>query len=556
MMMSDSHSRVRILTVSVVARGRLLNTKRASTGEEPLNELARLATLSLPTTGELITGAVKPTISSAFTGAFWQYSSYFLQALAQFLVLTVLSRLLSAGEFGLISISMVFINLSALFSQLGVGPALIQRKEIVAQHVNSAFTISLIMGFIFFVVIYISSPSIAVFFGEPILREVMRWIGCVFIFSGFGVVSESLLTRHLRFRALLVSNILSYVIGYAICGIVCAYFGLGVWSLVIANLVQNLVRSIIMYASMPHSLKFYIHWNEARELMNFGAGFTMTRLFNYGATEGDRFVIGKMLSVMSVGVYSRAYNLMMVMANQFGATLEKVIFPVMAAYQQDKTRLQSIYLSASSAVTFFTLPISIVFILYAPEIVRVVLGPGWQDVILPFQLLTVSMTFRTAYKIGDSVAKAMGFVYQRSIREFIYAVFVVAGTYLGCKLGLVGAASAVSLSIFLNFFMSTAMGCRITGLSRMRFLRSQLPGMLIGLITLGLALSVRRGLLEMGVSGPGVLFLGGGLVGIVLLAIIWLAPWLIGAENRHLVQLIHGQMINNKWIARGLAKFI
>lgn len=290
-------------------------------------------------------------------------------------------------------------------------------------------------------------------------------------------------------------------------------------------------------------------------MLSFGAGFTLTRIFNYGATEGDRFVIGKMLSVESLGLYSRAYNLMMVVANQFGATLEKVIFPLMSVYQKDYQRLRQIYLSVSAAVNFITIPIGIVLVLFAKEIILVVLGPGWDQVIVPFQLLTISLSFRTSYKMGDSVAKATGFVYQRSAREAIYAGSVIAGTFLGSRFGLVGASTAVSLSILLNYVLSTTMGCRIIQLRRRDYLRSQLPGLLAGAVSLALCLGVRRLMLFLGCAGPVLLFVGGGVVGLALLGLLWLNPRAIGRDNRYLLMLLRDRFSGTSRLGRVLLHF-
>jgi O-antigen/teichoic acid export membrane protein len=494
-------------------------------------------------------------IVAAFSGVVWQYSSYFLQALAQFIVLTVLSRLLSANEFGLVGIAMVFVNLSTIFSQLGVGPALVQREQVTSVHITTAFYVSIFMGLILFASLYFAAPLIADFFNDQQLTNILRCIGCVFVLASIGIVAESLLTKQLKFQQIMISNLLSYIIGYALVGIICAKIGLGVWSLVIANLVQNFVRAVTLLIAMPHSFRFQIGLKELRELLRFGAGFTLTRVFNYGATEGDRFVIGKVLSVESVGLYSRAYNLMMVVANQFGATLEKVIFPLMSAYQNDHPRLRQIYVSVSAAVTLITFPIGIILVSFAPEIIRTVLGAGWERAILPFQLLTVSLTFRTSYKMGDAVAKATGFVYQRSIREAIYATSVVVGTYVGSRLGLVGASTAVSLSIMLNFFMSTSMGCRIISLPRSVFLRSQVPGIVAGVFSLALSMGVRFLLGTLGIKGPLLLFAGGGLVGGTLLALLWCNPRVIGRDNRYLVGLLRNYVSEQSWLGRGLLRF-
>jgi len=482
--------------------------------------------------------AYRPSARVAITGAFWQYSSFFFRSIAQFAVLAVMARLLDATAFGLVGVAMVFVNFSMILSQLGLGPALVQRHHLSDSHIETAFSFSVLMGLGLFLLLFLLAPVIASYFEEPQLVPIVRWIGIVFIIASVSIVAESMLTKQMRFKELLIASLTSYVLGYGACGIVLALLGMGVWALVVANIVQNIIRAGLLLHYYPHHLAVRLRCSVLKELLGFGAGFTLTRVLNYGATEGDRFVIGKLLSVASLGHYSRAYSLMMVVANQVGATLEKVIFPLMSAYQADKRQLRAIFLSVSALVALVVLPISVILVLFAPDIVHLVLGKNWDEVILPFQLLTISLLFRTSYKLGDSVAKATGFVYKRSMREGIYAFTAIVGTIVGCRFGLPGAATAVSGSIILNYFLSTTMGCRIIEINVWDYFRSQWPGIVLGLIASVLALLLKGGLMLVGLTGATLFLTSATSVFLSLAVIIWLRPSIIGEHCRLVVQLV------------------
>src|SRR6476619_4244418 len=135
-------------------------------------------------------------------------------ALLRVLVLVVLTRLLAPADFGLVSAALVVISFSLNFSQLGLGPALIQRPELQPRHVSSAFFASIGFGLLIAAIIWLTAPLISEFFRMEHLTPVVRVLALVFPITGLATVPESLLQRGLRFRQLANRDILAYGIGY------------------------------------------------------------------------------------------------------------------------------------------------------------------------------------------------------------------------------------------------------------------------------------------------------------------------------------------------------
>ena len=148
------------------------------------------------------TNLIKPVLSSLT----WQYISVFTQALLQFIVLAILARLLSPEDFGLLGIAMIFVGLAALFSQLGVGPAIIQRSELNVIHIRVGFTLSILFSLVMVLLLWIVTPFIAIFFQNAELSNVLRVVSLNFVFAGFGVVAASLMKRNLEFNKLRSTN--------------------------------------------------------------------------------------------------------------------------------------------------------------------------------------------------------------------------------------------------------------------------------------------------------------------------------------------------------------
>src|SRR4051812_38162710 len=199
-------------------------------------------------------------------------------ALLRVLVLVVLTRLLTPADFGLVSAALVVISFSLNFSQLGLGPALVQRPDLQPRHVSSAFFASIGFGLLIAAVIWLGAPLIADFFRMGQLTPVVRVLALVFPIAGVATVPDSLLQRELRFRVLANREIVAYGIGYGAVGVGLALLGAGVWALALAQLTQVLVRTVILLRLTPNLVPARPTWRSFVELMDYGVGQSMSRV--------------------------------------------------------------------------------------------------------------------------------------------------------------------------------------------------------------------------------------------------------------------------------------
>jgi len=465
----------------------------------------------------------KENLSKSTMSSFgWQYISIIAQALLQLIVLAVLSRLLSPEDFGVLGLAMIFVGFAALFSQLGVGPALIQRSEITPTHIRVGFTLSILLSLIFTLLMILIAPWTALFLKNDQVTDVLYVISFNFLFAGFGVVAESLLRRNLRFKSLMWANVWSYLFGYAMIGIVLAWLGYGVWALVGATLGQSLLKSVLLLVINPHPLVPSLARQEIRELLFFGGGFTLAHLLNYSANQGDYFVVGRIMGSEALGVYNRAYQLMMLPAKYFSQVLTGVLFPVMAKMQDKRHQLTNAYLGGIAIVTLVSAPLGVLMITMASEIVEVLLGPKWSDTVIPFQILTLGVVARGSYKIDDALARALGVMYQRSVRDAIYAAAVILGALIGLRWGLPGVAFGVLCAVVLNYVLALQMSIKLLNCKWSQIIKVLSPAIYPTIIVAVVSISVRTLLHAYGLPawftlGTTTLMSGLGLIGLYLL---------------------------------------
>jgi O-antigen/teichoic acid export membrane protein len=456
----------------------------------------------------------------AVGGMLWTFSGTGVQAVVQLLVLMALGRLLTPAEFGVMGAAVVVIAVSQIVSHVGVGPAIVQRLQLEVTHVRVASTISVILGLVLGAGVWLAAPALAAFYRIPAVEPVLRGVAFLFPMDGLNTVGKSLLTRQLRFRLFVALDAGSYILGYACIGVFLAWQGYGVWAMVVGNLSQSMLRTIAMYAATRHPLRPSLNFRASRDLLSFGFGHSLAQIALVFSQQADNLVVGRWLGPAALGIYGRAYNLMVMPATAFGKIVNRVLFPVMAQVQGELDRLAGAYERTLAIVALISLPVSALLWVVAPELIPAILGPQWAGVVLPFRLFTCGLFFRMSSKVTDACVKASGAVYSRALIQGLYAVMVLVAALVGQRWGVGGVAVAVSIAMGINWLMMAALGRSVTGLSWSRFLRAQAPGVGFAVLIGGAVAVTVQATRAAHLSGIPILIVGG-LTAAALLVGVW-----------------------------------
>lgn len=419
----------------------------------------------------------------ALHGAGWISGSQGVQAILQLAVIATLARLLEPREFGLMATAMVVIGLAQTFTQIGVGPALVQKKELSQPDINTGFSLGILMGFAVVGLFLLLAPWMAGFFEQDELLPMLKVLAWIFLFKAFAIVPNSLLLRNMQYRQYSLLHLCAYVVGSA-ATITLALMGAGVWALVYGYCLQAAVYSLILLPYM-HGARLGYNSRSAGHIINYGFGLTLAVCFNFIAKNGDYIIVGKLLGPTALGFYSRAYSLMQKVAGIIGAGLNKSLFPVMAGIQDDLPRIARGYRRMVALVALLMIPAGMAAVVLAPEIIHILLGSAWDSVILPFQILMAGLVFRTGYKSSDTLTRATGAVYRRAWRQGIYALLVIIGALAGAHYGgIVGVALGVTLAMAANYIFMAQLCLKIAPVGWGPFLKAHLPGIWVALIVL------------------------------------------------------------------------
>jgi PST family polysaccharide transporter len=363
----------------------------------------------------------------------------------QFLISVVLARLLTPVDFGLIGMVMVLTGFAARFSDLGMGAALVQKLEVTEEQTDSVFWINIMIGAGLTALFMLTAPLIAWFYKEPGLVSLTRVLALIFIFHAFGNVHRVVLQRRLDFKRIAQVEVSALLLG-GVLAIGMALMGFGVWSLVAQPLVNGLTTSILFWLLVDWRPEFRFRPGKIKELTSFAFHLMGFDFFNYWVRQFDNILIGWKLGSAPLGLYSRAYNLMVFPVSRLGGLISRVMFPALSAIQEDRQRVKRVYLQVTRGIALITFPLMVGMLVVADNFMLTVFGRQWMGAVPVLELLCVAGLFQ-------SIGTTVGWIYTSQGRtDIMFKWGVAAGVVritsfvIGVHWGIVGVAAAVVIS--------------------------------------------------------------------------------------------------------------
>jgi len=423
----------------------------------------------------------------------------------------ILARLLMPEDFGILAMATMVTGLAGVFRELGLGQALVQRRELEPTHTTSAFWGTLIMGTGMCGLVLAAAPYVGAYFEEPRMVPVLQVISLTFLISPFGAVPRALLQRELDFKRLFFVG-LAGSISYAAVGISMALTGYGYWSLVAALLTSSVVEMMAICTVTGYLPPMIPSLRGIRDLYSFGVAVTGVGLFSYIATRVDYFVIGRQLDSTALGLYTRAYQLSTYPVSKLSSTLYPVLFPTFSHMQDELERTRRAFGRVLTVLALSGFPALCLLAVTAPELIPLLLGPQWAGAVVPIQILSAVGMLRILGNPGGALVKAQGAVYGELWRQAVRAGLVGMGAWIGANWGIVG----VSCGVLGAGVVASGLACHLvyscTRFGARHYLRAVRGPSLTALGTLVAAAATRATAASVG-SGPLVTLLATGVVG-------------------------------------------
>ncbi|WP_081975324.1 lipopolysaccharide biosynthesis protein [Modestobacter caceresii] len=372
-----------------------------------------------------------------------------IRVLVQLVGIAVLARLLDPEDYGLIAIVALIVGFGELFRDFGLSSAAVQAKTLSDGQRDNLFWLNTGMGAVLAVLVCAASPLIAMAFDDDRLTLVAVVMSATFLLNGVSTQYRAMHTRHLRFGKLALSEIGGQVAGVVV-GIVLAVLGAGYWALVAQQLTQGLVAQVFLVATNRWLPGWVDRSASVRPFIGYGMPLLGSHLLNYVGRNMDTLVLGARFGAAPVGLYNRAFQLVMMPLLQVQAPATRVALPVLSRLQDDRKRFAEFISFGQVALLTLIGGLFAVLFAQAESVVFVMLGSQWTEAVPIFRVLLVAGFFQAATYAISWVFLAKGltrsqFVYALVTRP-VLAVIIVVGSAWGLQGVAVGYAIGVALS--------------------------------------------------------------------------------------------------------------
>lgn len=392
-------------------------------------------------------------IKKVVGGLGWSFSERILAQGVSFLVSIVLARILAPEEFGVITLILVFINIANVFVSNGFGESLIQKQDADKTDYSTVFWCGFSLSIILVIIIWIIAPYAASFYDNPNLIMPMRILSLKLILASVNSIQQAYISRHLLFKKMFFATLVGTVIS-AFVGIGMAYSGFGVWALVAQYLCNSTIDTIALALLVKWRPQMVFSINAAKRLIGYSWKITGAALINEVYNQIRSLIIGKVYSTADLAFYNKGNMFPQVIMTNINAAVNKVFFPVMSSYGENKEGLKQFTRKSIKATAFITFPIMAFLIVSADKVIPFVLTDKWIFSVPYLRILCLFWIVQPIQTANWQVLKSVGrsdlCLKLEIIKKIIGITLVVATMYISVEALAWSSALFAMISMIIN----------------------------------------------------------------------------------------------------------
>ncbi|MFW2524744.1 MOP flippase family protein [Aliarcobacter butzleri] len=389
------------------------------------------------------------------SGLKWTSFSSVIVALMQVLQLIVLAKILGPEAYGTMAILNVVVGFSTLFVDLGISKIIIHKQDNITENqLNSLYWFNIILALFIYIVVYVSSNSIANFYNNTDLEFLLQLLATTFIIKAFAIQYNVILQKEMLFKYLEIISIVTVFLNFVVA-LLFAIKGYGVISLIYATIISSMVSSILTlyYGSRFHKIKFYFSFLQIKEFFSFGLYWTGSKFLGNFAGNIDVIILGKVFDQQTLGIYHIAKQLVLKPSQILLPVVTKVSYPIFGKIQNDISKTKDYYLGIIGLLSFVIFPVYGLLFLLSSEIVNIFLGSEWIDSISIIQSLVFYAAIIAIGTPIGSLIMAKGKANWNFWWNVFWVIFVAVLMMSVYSYGIVVVAISISLSQFILTFV-------------------------------------------------------------------------------------------------------
>ncbi|MEL7585547.1 MAG: lipopolysaccharide biosynthesis protein [Prolixibacteraceae bacterium] len=419
-------------------------------------------------------------------GIFYTALAKYSNIVTSILITAVLARLLTPAEYGTIAIVMVFTTFFTYLADFGIGPAIIQNKELGKEDIESIFSVSILVALLLSSLFFLSADLIAGFYAAPELTGITRLLSVSVLIFTLNVVPSALNKKELKFRQVGLLSVVVHVIG-GILAVVLALLEFSYYALIFRSLITGLLMFAGSYYLNPVKVNFRIRGSSILKIWRFSTFQFLFNFINYFARNTDNLLIGKFLGSAMLGFYDKAFNLMLMPVQNLTHVITPVLHPVLSEFQHNKDRIHHSYLKLTRILATIGFPLSVFCFFAAREIIYLFYGSQWTESIPVFRLLALLIGLEVLLSSSGSIYQSANRADLLLVSGLITSTFIVLGILYGIFIegSLAGVAKGLIVARTSTFFLSVYLLVRkALGFPLRRFLSTLVMPLFISAVVL------------------------------------------------------------------------
>lgn len=404
-------------------------------------------------------------------GMQWSLMGTVGNSVLQMVVMVVITRLIAPEEFGVLAMAQLFVQFATFFANFGVGTAMLRKKELTDEDMAAGFWCGMAISAVIALIMFFLAPYSTYLLDSPKMVTVVRLLSLNFVINGLGIVSLARLQRQMRFGFLALVTIGSYVLGYGLVGIPLALKGYGAFALVYCMLLQTAIRFGAQFIAAHHRICPPRNKGLYQEILAFGGQHSFAGFLSFLGSSVDRFMLGRWGGAETLGIYSRSSQLINYPIQFLSGSVTRVLFPGFSSIQKDVVRMQTVFLSSLSMMSFVLVPVACFASLTSRDLILLAFGDqwvtGWPALTAYAWIAPLSVLSMMGMIVNDIIGKQ---IYRIRIHLEALVIFVVT-IWFGLRFGLKGVALAVVCGHAYRFVFTEVLVGRLLLLRKMAILR-------------------------------------------------------------------------------------
>lgn len=358
------------------------------------------------------------------SGVFYTSLAKYCNITVQIVVTAILARLLTPSDYGVVAIASVFIVFFNLLSNIGIGPAIIQFKNLKKQELSHIFSFTVYVGFSASFLFFCSSWFIAEYYGNETLAPVCQLLSLTILFHCMNIVPLNIQYREKRFKFMAAVSLTTQIVT-AIVAIVLALMSFGVYALIIQQITSTIILFAIVY--LQEKLPFHLIIDKAplQKIVSFSLFQFFFNIVNYFSRNLDKLLIGRFVGLAPLGQYEKSYRLMTMPLQNITFVLTPVMQPVFSNFQGDLYVMAEKYMKVFTFLCYIGFPLSVLLFFTSNELILFFFGDQWHDAVFPFQIMALTVGLQILNGTAGSIYQSANATKQLFISGCWCAIFMI-----------------------------------------------------------------------------------------------------------------------------------